>query len=210
MKLVCFCNNTAGGLVCDLLNGKDSLVTGYKTNGPEHSYLKLGDTSTVQYTVDNSHWDELVNKHKGTNAWVGTHCHPNGIPNIDSFDKILIITTESRESKLYRWLRYYYGWFCHTYPDWYETDELERIDKVRELAKNVFPPFVSFPGGLNVEFADVVAGKFVSDHGLNKEVFSSWKERNPWLTDHVTYKWGVDRFNEAEWELLHQKPFKYV
>lgn len=52
MNLVCFSNNTAGGLVCDLLNNKQSMSDGYKIRSKEHNTFKIDDTPSIQLTTD--------------------------------------------------------------------------------------------------------------------------------------------------------------
>jgi len=208
MKLVCFSNNTAGGLVCDLLNQKTSIISGYKTAGPEHSAFKIGDTPTVQRTVNPILWGEAV-KRNNLNIWLGTHLHPSGIPDRSQFQQILSITTETRQSKLYRWLRYYHGWFKNSHPDCTESNDLSRIDQIRELAKNVFEPFESFSGCWNVEFEDIVNGVFVTEHGLDIQHFNQWQKANDFLYN-LSDSWAIQRFNEAEWELTYKRPYKYI
>jgi hypothetical protein len=213
MNLVCFSNNTAGGLVCDLLNNKTNLITGYNTTGREHSLLKVGDTPSVQLTIDINIWNQKVNhllaELQDTNTWVGTHAHPTAIPDLTVFRNVIVITTTTRESKLYRWLRYYHGWFCGNTPNWQEDNSLEKIDKIRELAKNVFIDFSPASGCDNVEFGNIVNGTFVKNQNLNLEYFLNWKKSNPWLFSNE-YTWATKRFCEAEWELQHKSFYKYI
>lgn len=210
MKLVCFCNNTAGGLVCDLLNQKKTRLYKYKTTSAEHRLFKVGDNPTVQFSVDRERWNQIVEQNRDCEEWVGTHCHPSGIPDLGVFEQILVITTTTRESMLYRWLRYYNGWFKNEYPTWIECNDLGAIDKIRELAKNVFVEYPAYPGYECVEFSDIVTGEFIRDNGLCMDTFNQWRTMNPWLNDTASYQWGIDRFNEAEWELTNHRPFKYI
>lgn len=211
MNLVCFSNNTGGGILCDLLNNKTPNMNGYKCTGVEHSLLKISDSSTVSREVDSKRWQQVIIQllsNDADNRWVGTHYHPSAI-SLQSFKTTIAITTESRESKLYRWLRYYNGWFKTIEPDWQETSNLDQIDRIRCLAKNVFEPFESHPQCTNVEFADIVSGEFIYKNNLNKEHFAVWQQNNPWLyNDNNT--WAVDRFNEAEYEIINQTSFKYL
>jgi hypothetical protein len=210
MKLVCFSNNTAGGLVCDLLNRKTSDFFGYKTSNLEHSVFKIGDTSTIQTQIDLSIWQARIECYKNQPKWFGTHAHPSCIPDLSLFDDVISITTVTRKSKLYRWLRYYHGWFKNAHPDWYESQALEKIDKVRELAKNVFEAFLPHDNCKNIEFEDIVEGKFVKDFNLDVEYFSTWKNNNSWLYDFKDNDWTVQRFYEAECEIATSIPFKYI
>lgn len=210
MNLVCFSNNTAGGLVCDLLNNKQSLIDHYKTTSNEHNIFKIDDTPNIQLTIDLDIWNKLVLQYNNSNLWYGTHAHPSCIPNLNEFTSIIAITTESRQSKLYRWLRYYHGWFKTTYPEWSESDELDKIDKIRCLAKNVFEPFVSWPGCDNIEFEDIISGEFVNNQQLNTDYFNRWKTHNFCLYPVDEQSWAVQRFDEAEFEILNNIPYRYI
>lgn len=213
MKLICFSNNTAGGLLCNLLNNNFSRLPGWvphALDSPESEEFKIGDTPTIQKNIDYDRWNQLVIKNQLIDSWVGTHTHPSVIPNLSDFEKVIAITTIHRNSKLYRWLRYYHGWFKSVTPNWIETNELDKIDKIRCLAKNVFEPFDPVIGYDNVEFEDVVSGKFIKENNLNLEYFEFWKSQNPWLYPVDITSWAVQRFNEAEYEILNNSPFKYI
>lgn len=210
MKLVCFSNNTAGGLVCDLLNGTNNISSSYNTTGYEHSVFKLGDSDSVNLIVDVNKWNKRVEQFSSYDKWFGTHQHPSVIPDLTKFDSVISITTMNRSSKLYRWLRIYYGWFKPNHPLYVEDDSLESIDRARELAKNVFTPFTPYEGCINIEFSDIVNGDFVRQYNLNLDYFNKWLINNPWLYELQKYKWAVNRFNEAEYEVLNSLPFKYI
>lgn len=209
MKLVCFSNNTAGGLVCDLLNNVQNLTENYNTNGHEHSVFKISDTPAIELTIDINKWNFQIKNYKNKNTWFGTHQHPSIIPNLIEFEKVLVITTTQRCSKLYRWLRYYYGWYKLAHPDWLENNTLESIDKIRELAKNMFISFTPHENCINIEFSTIVNGGFVNEYDLNLEYFKQWQNKNPWLYNFHSYSWAIDRFNEAEYEINNGIPFKY-
>lgn len=210
MNLVCFPNNTAGGLVCDLLNGKSLKFDGYKTQSEEHDVLKLGDTPTVQTSIDPDEWFQLLlTVDVGVDRYYGTHAHPSCIPDLSIFDDVIIVSTETRTSKLYRWLRYYNGWFRSADPTWQESDELHKIDQIRILAYNVFEPYPTHPGCKSIEFEDIVDGKFVEEYGLDVEQFSKWQAHNPWLYSDIK-SWAEYRFDEAEYELVNNIPYKYI
>ena len=208
MNLVCFPNNTAGGLVCDLLNNTQNLHDS-KTTGAEHNAFKFDDdTATVQTQVDVSQWNRRVEQLAHTDLWYATHLHPSCIPDPTVFNNIIAITTTARSSKLHRWLRYYNVWFKNAHPTWTEDDSLGKIDKIRELAKNVFVEFAPCNGCENIEFSDIVSGQFVQNRGLNADYMHRWLTANPWLTD--TDSWATQRFNEAEWELQNHLPYRYL
>jgi len=210
MKLVCFSNNTAGGLLCDLLNRKTSKFSGYKISNLEHSAFKIGDTPTIQTQINLHAWQSRIDRYKNQSEWFGTHAHPSCIPDLSVFEEVISITTVTRKSKLYRWLRYYHGWFKNAHPDWQESDSLEQIDKIRELAKNMFEVFLPHDNCKNVEFEDIVEGKFVKEFDLDIEHFSNWKTNNTWLYNFKDADWAVQRFCEAEYEIATGVPFKYI
>jgi hypothetical protein len=209
MKLVCFSNNTAGGLVCDLLNNHTSSMVGYRTDGLYHNAFKIGDVPGVQWTVNPSDWTKAVSRNREMDHWLGTHLHPSGVPDLSIFTDVIAITTCQRQSKIYRWLRYYYGWFQSEHPEWVESDDLADIDKIRELAKNVFEEFTPYHGCTNVEFADIVNGNFTSSQNLDNDHFQNWRNANSFL-DYYSDSWAYQRFCEAEWELSNQMPYKYI
>lgn len=211
MKLVCFSNNTAGGLVCNLLNKQKIIFNGYKTKNQEHNLLKFEDTPTICNSIDDKKlWYDITNKYKVTDLWYGTHVHPSGIPNINDYEEILTITTQTEKSKLYRWLRYYYGWYYTETVNWREDDTLEKIDKIRELSKNVFVEFKPYNNLNYVEFEEIVNGNFVKNNGLDQVEFANWKSANNFLYDSCLNNWGTKRFYEAQYELRTNKPFKYI
>ena len=209
MNLVCFSNNTAGGLVCDLLNNEPINMVGYKTTNRAHSQFKISDTPSVQRQIDPDKWQERIAQVYGSSKWFGTHGHPSAIPDLEVFDRVIAITTETRNSKLYRWLRYYHGWFKNEYPLWQETESLGSIDKIRELAKNVFDTFEQHPRCENVEFEDIVSGKFIKDQVLDQLQFTNWQQHNVYLYSAASM-WAIKRFEEAEWEIINNAEYRYV
>ena len=213
MKLICFSSNTAGGLLCNLLNNKfyPGIHLGYSLPSDEHDAMKMGlSSATIQKTVDIDEWNSRAQQLKDSDLWYGTHLHPSAIPRLDLFVKVLAITTTSRMSKLYRWLRYYHGWFKSVETSWEETEELVEIDKIRCLSKNVFEEFTPHPRCINVEFEDIVSGKFINENDLNIEYFNHWKSHNPWLYPIDAASWAVRRFDEAEYEITTNQSFKYI
>jgi hypothetical protein len=209
MNLVCFSNNTAGGLLCNLLNNVPLIMNGYKTTNQEHSQFKISDTPTIQRHIDPYQWQARISQVHHLDKWFGTHCHPSAIPDLRAFDRVIAITTETRSSKLYRWLRYYHGWFKQATPDWQETESLESIDKIRELAKNVFDSFESHTQCENIEFEDIVNGRFVEAAHLNQLQFDIWQHNNEYLYS-SSNTWAIKRFEEAEWELANNAKYRYV
>ena len=63
MKLVCFSNNTGGGLVCDLLNNTHNLTENYNTNGRHHNAFKISDTPNIELTINVDKWNNRIEKY---------------------------------------------------------------------------------------------------------------------------------------------------
>lgn len=213
MKLVSFPNNTAGGLICDLLNNKNINFIDYRVQSKEHNIFKVGDTPTILLNIDDDlqkYWSDISSKHKNDDLWFGTHLHPSAINNIEDFDKIICITTKNLNSKLYRWIRYYNGWFKNNHLDWQEDNSLEKIDKIRELAKNNFVEFLPHSLCENIEFESIIDSSFVKKLNLNNDYYQEWRNKNSWLYDkNINDRWEVKRFFEAKFEIENGIPFKY-
>jgi len=185
MNLVCFPNFTAGGLVCDLLNNTVNQFEGITLqNNLAHHLLKSGDNGKVFRTFDSAFWDkeiELFKKEKHpyseeaigrdlSNFYVGTHCHPSCIPDnyFSQFNKVISITTERTESKLFRYIR-----MCYGLKQQYNLPE--------HNARLVVESFEQDSRCSNIEFNDIVNGKFVTDYNLNLIHFEQWKNLNNFL-----------------------------
>lgn len=209
MKLVCFPNNSGGGLVCDLLNKNTISMDGYKTSNQEHSLFKFSDSQAVQWTVNPIKWYLKINQYKGQDKWFGTHCHPSGIPNLAEFDQVISINVTTRNSKLYRWLRCYYGYFLKQNPHWKEVVDINAIDQVREFSKSMIESFPPSNNCRNVEFEDIVNGKFIMENNLDLTQFQTWKNSNSFLYDYKDTDWCVQRFIEAEYEVENNEPWQY-
>ena len=185
MNLVCFSNFTAGGLVCDLLNNTVNQFEGITLkNNLAHHLLKIGDNGKVYRIFNSEVWDkelELFEKRKHkyseeaidkdlSNFYVGTHCHPSCIPDnyFIKFGKVISITTERIESKLFRYLRMCYG-LRH-------KNNLPNYN-----AKLVIESFEPDSRCINIEFNDIVNGNFVKEYNLNLNHFEEWKKSNNFL-----------------------------
>lgn len=208
MKLVCFSNNTAGGLVCDLLNQKISQFDGYKTNNHEHHLFDVGDAAGVYRDYDQKLWHKKLIENKNKDIWMGTHLHPSAIKDLSDFQEVIAITTTSLKSQYYRWLRYYNGWFLSNEKEFLESKEIDRVDKIRELVKNVFDVFGPDSRCKNVEFESIVDGSFVIDNNLDFNYYLNWKSKNTWLYDNSSL-WATKRFYEALYESGTGLEFQY-
>jgi hypothetical protein len=185
MNLVCFPNFTAGGLACDLLNNTINQFEGISLKkNLAHHLLKSGDNGKIFRTFNSAFWDkeiELFNKREHVyseeaigkdlvNFYVGTHCHPSCIPDnyFSQFNNVISITTERTESKLFRYIRMCYG--------------LEQQNNLPEHnARLVVESFEQDSRCTNIEFNDIVNGKFVTDYNLNPNQYEQWKKLNNFL-----------------------------
>ena len=181
MNLICFANFTAGGLLCDLLNNTTSKINGInlKTN-LAHSFLKINDNGRVCRTFNKDFWDKRLNGNKIlllvtetlnkdlSSFYVGTHSHPSCIPSeyLNKFNKVISITTETQESKFFRYVR-----MCHGLKDTVPEHNVY----------NVIESFESSANCINIEFKDIVNGKYILENNLNYEYYKIWREANPFL-----------------------------
>lgn len=183
MNLVCFPNYCAGGLVCDLLNNKkNKIVDGTIAASQEHNFFKVGNNGIlVQRTFDRKEWDRLFSYYSAKewtkSIWYGTHIHPSVIPNLSEFKRVICITDETRLSKLYRIIRLYNIELIK------EPDINKRIGSLIGNMKLLKDTFTSHKDCTNIEFCDIVDGKFVRDNDLDVSYFEEWKQANAWLYD---------------------------
>lgn len=212
-NLISFPHYTCGALLCDILNDKISPL-GNRGNiqSFEHSLGKIGDTDTVQTEFDHEAFFKKLKTVDKSDLWVGTHAHPNlGISK--KFDKIVLITTCTHRSQIYRWARVYHHYFK---PAWQELSGMELIDKVRETAKNYLVPFepVLQPNIVNLEFADVVDDteefqSLVQGHNYQTSM-TRWKSVNSFLyQDNFWNSFEVKTFYQAEFEKNHKRYYVY-
>jgi len=220
MNLICFPHYTCGGLMCDLLSNTFSPVG--KNGGIDsilHRIGKIGDSDMV---FDQFDIGTFINKLKkisaGQHQWVGTHCWPGNI-DLDFLDKIIVITTSTYRSKIYRWVRAYHHYFLSSKP-WLEVQKQQRIDKERETAKNYLDPFrpVHSHKIINLEFAEVVENRqefttLINDLNPIADIdlhMDRWRALNKFLYDKEI--WSSDpcqRFYEAELETQHNRFYVY-
>ncbi len=213
-NLIAFPHYTCGGLLCDILNNTWSKI-GNKGDirSLHHGLGKLGDADTVLTDYDTQ---ELIAKLKKltvpTGTWIGTHCWPTE-ELINQVDQVFVISTATSRSQIYRWARTYYHYFR---PQWTELQGMERVDKLRETAKNYVVPFlpVQHPKVINLEFADVVENSEEFQHAINyrdvKDHITRWREINFFLYEQDF--WNSDAaksFYQAEHEIKLGRYYRY-
>jgi len=215
LNLICFPHYTCGGLLCDIMSGTFSPLG---SNGGiasiQHSVGKIGDTSTVMLDYDPDKFMQKVSLLNATaDTWIGTHCWPGQLP-IEQFGKVIIVTTTTFKSKIYRWARAHHHYFT---PTWKNLSGMELIDKSRETAKNYLVPFqpIHKDNVLNVEFADIVETTQEFYHAIDYRESSvhmeRWKEVNYFLYAENFWKSeAVDQFYQAELEINLGRYYRYV
>lgn len=188
MNLVCYPSYCAGALVCDLMNNKTSKIGNGPIDNPDSNFFKISCIGVyVQKAYDRKQWDKVFNLYNSLewskNNWVGTHVHPSAIHNLHLFDKVINITDIKKISKLYRFLRLV------------NIEESFKDDRyMPSLIKQLKDTFFDHSSCINIEFDDIVQGRFVSDFNLNLEHFENWKSKNPWLYNMDEYL--VSKFNK--------------
>jgi hypothetical protein len=213
-NLICFPHYTCGGVMCDILSDTFSpLASNRGIDSLQHSIGKIGDTNTVLTEYDARQFmDNVLSINLLKNSWIGTHCWPGLFP-LDEFGQIIVITTTTFKSKIYRWARAYHHYFA---PQWGELTGMHLVDKTRETAKNYVIPFmpVFAPNVLNIEFADVVEitqefQSVINYQDCTKHV-QRWKEINHFLyADDFWNSKIVQYFYQAEVEINLNRYYKY-
>ena len=216
MNLICFPHYTCGGLLCDILNNTFSAVG---NNGGiasvVHGLGKIGDTDTVFTDFDPLEFQNTISALDVLpDQWIGTHCWPGRI-DTSIFNQIILITTTTFRSKIYRWMRAYYHYYEKSAP-WLSATDMNRIDKERETAKNYIVPFepVVRPNITNIEFAEIVETSIefknlMADKDISSHI-DRWKSVNKFLYNSDIWKSNpVIRYYEAESEAFLQKHYVY-
>ena len=133
---------------------------------------------------------------------------------LEQFNKVLVVTTTTFKSKIYRWARAHHHYFS---PTWKNLSGIDLIDKSRETAKNYLVPFAPVPttsNVLNVEFADIVETTpefyYAIDHRESASHIARWKEVNYFLYAENFWKSEVvDQFYQAELEIKLGRYYRY-
>ncbi len=213
MNLICFPHYTCGGLLCDIMTDKFSPMASHGGIASiEHSVGKIGDSNSIltDYNVD-----EFMHtiKDMPNDSWIGTHCHPEKLP-LDKFDRVIVVTTTTYRSKLYRWMRAYYHYFL---PQWADLTGMDLIDKIRETAKHYVAPFCPVLNSAtveNIEFFDVVENSvefsYVTQGHEISHHFNRWETINNFLySNNIWNKLEVKEFAKAEHEYYLNRYYRY-
>jgi hypothetical protein len=221
MNLVCYPHYTGGGLLCNILNKTPEFRTkiGETVTSMEH-FLFIGDNWSVYDSYDVAEFDQTYEKvfKQGFNPdwlskrFLGTHCHPI-LLDTAKFSNVISITTESLQSKLYRWLRAYNLFFK---PQWEQYTGMGRIDLMRETAKSYLTPFYQCdkPNIHHIEFSDIVnktsklttlCQHLVVDPDLSR--VDTWVEKNQFIFSRDTPEYNS--FMEADYEVSTKEHYAY-
>lgn len=215
MKLICFPHYTCGGLLCDIMTETFSPITALGgINNLNHHIGRFGDSDSIydDYNVEDflKRCQELKSR-----EYVGTHVWPGKL-DTSMFDQVILITTTTSRSKLYRWIRAYYHYYTKT-TAWSSItpDTLERIDKERETAKNYLIPFlpVDKANCYNIEFSEIVDNsveflQLIQGKDYQRSV-DRWRDVNSFLYKDFWNSPPARRFYEAELEQNLNKNYVY-
>ena len=215
MILVCFPHYTAGGLICDILtNSVSGIANNGGLNNTAHNYLKIGDSDSVQQSLDLDQFNKKFEELKHTITVFGTHCWAEYLP-CEKFDTVINLTTQTNKSKVYRWSRAFYHYFTKSTP-WQIDDPMKLIDKQRETAKNYVIPQINStkPNVINIEFEDIVDSTHWFESVFAEysfiESLENWKNNNQFLYNKDFWNSEpVVRFREAEYEIITGQHYYY-
>lgn len=216
MNLICFPHYTCGGLLCDILQDTFSQVGSHGgLKSINHSIGRIGDSDSIYDQFDpDFFYNTIKNLKVDPGNWVGTHCWPGQL-DLGMFDQVLLITTETYRSKVYRWIRAYYHYYLKSQP-WYQESGQRLVDKQRETAKNYLKPFKAVSGTnvVNLEFSEVVEQtmafrRVVEPHDYAPHM-TRWQGFNKFLyTSDMWSHPAVRRFHEAELETALDTHYLY-
>ena len=222
-NVICFPHYTCGGLLADILNNTWSVVA---SNGGlesiHHNVGKVGDSNSIFETFTQTEFDSIITSAEQHNlpigAWLGTHCWPGKI-STNKFNTVINVTTCTSRSKIYRWVRTYYHYYVP--GNVHIIDNLDRIDKFREGAKQYLSPFTPVVSDqiINIEFCEIVEKtanfcrimeQYTSVLSLDKHI-ARWEQLNSFLYDADLWNsYPVARFHEAEYESLLNTDYIYL
>lgn len=216
MNLICFPHYTCGGLLCDIFNETFSPVL--KNGGIGsiyHNVGKIGDSDSVLVNFDPDEFSKKLQRIRiDKKLWIGTHCWP-GTVDISMCNQVVVITTTTFRSKLYRWMRAYHHYYKKL-ESWNSLSAQDKIDKERETAKNYLVAFGPVNKGnvINIEFSEVVENSVEFSHLIGQRNVDAhlqrWKSINSFLYESDIWNTvPVKRFYEAELECNLGKYYVY-
>lgn len=203
MKVVCVGSYCAGALVCDLLNGVRSPFETNVIKSRWNHILKESDDSRFLHLVLPEHQDEWITKtekliKKDWTNGLAFACHqpPTLIPNLDIFEEIINITLTTMNSRWLRFLRHYYIEINgqKMMQDHSMTDIRGMINIIKHD-----PSWLPIEGVTNVEFEDIVSGKWCEEIGGDTEHMRIWQKKNKFIVDEDQDPKLVELWNTLEY-----------
>lgn len=187
MNIITVGSFCAGGILSDLLNGERSPFETAVIKSRWNHILKIADYQSVLHITLPEHtkeWlertEKLLQKDWTKGKYFGTHQPSHLIPNIESFEHVINVTTNSDKSRFYRFLRHYYV-------------EINGQKMIQEHARDEIKNMINFckfdtdwidydaPNITNLELEDIVEGKFCDSINGDKEHMEKWKKRNHFI-----------------------------
>jgi len=211
MKIVCTGSFCAGALITDLLNGTKSPFEVSVVQNRFNHILKVplegNNPNNIPWILLPTHTDEwleltedLCDRSWTEGKWFAHHQPAWIIPNLDLFEDVIHITTESMKSRWLRFLRHYY--IEINGQRMIQDVHLSNILGMMNIVKHD-PSWLEVPNVTNVEFEDIVSGKWCEENGFDMSHMKDWQNRNKWLADDFFHDPAlVEYWEEAEptWE----------
>ena len=187
MNIITVGSYCAGALISDLLNGVRSPFETSVIKSRWNHILKASDDGSFLHLVLPEHTQEwikktevLVKKDWTQGKYFATHQPPHLIPNLDIFDRVINVTTQTDKSRFYRFLRHYY-----VEINGQKILQDTHKDEVRFMINicKYDPTWVdsNAPNVTNIEFEDVVEGRFCDSIDGDQTHMASWKKRNAFI-----------------------------
>ena len=223
MKIVCVGSYCAGALICDLLNGEASpFETSVIQNRFNHT-LKVGPDDKFLHLVLPTHlaeWEKLTTRLVGA-EWTegkafGHHQPIFLIPNLDIFEEVYNITTTTMKSRWYRFLRHY--WIeinGQKMMQEYSMDNIKGMINIIKHDPSWLP--VEGPNITNIEFEDVVSGKWCEETGGDMKHMATWRRKNKFILDDfeqdpaLVELWETQEqyYMDPDWEEMNGRPAEF-
>jgi len=156
---------------------------------------------------------ELTGRSWTIGKWFAHHQPVFLIPNLDMFEEVINITTTTMKSKWLRFLRHYYIEINgQKMIQEHALDEVKGMINIIKydpswLASTGTNRYGEGPKITNIEFEDVVTGKWCEDIGGDMDHMNTWKNKNPFLHDDYEHDPAlVDLWSSHEKHYMDPEP----
>lgn len=184
MNIVTVGSFCAGGIATDLLNCERNPFETSVIQSKWNHILKIADYQSRLHITLPEHTKEwlkrteyLVQKDWTKGKYFGAHQPPQLIPNLNIFEHVINVTTNSDKSRFYRFLRHYY-----IEINGQKMIQERAIDEIKNMMNSCKfdTEWVDYdaPNVTNVEFEDIVEGKFCDSINGDQEHMAKWQKRN--------------------------------